>query len=404
MTRKAEHGHPSRKNNLHRGETLQIALGSCCHLGDRLITQNLFLQVDFRETHRKRPIVSPWRLPMKRIPLAVFALLLTPPLFADMGTHLIPAGSLVSCTTGDGRISSRTTAVGDPILCKVEHRRGDFMLPYGSYLGGEFAEFKDPGHFVGKGWMELSFDKLYVGDTVVPINAKVVDVPGYKIDSQGRILGKGHVARDITMWCIPVLWPVDLIMLPLRGPRPALKSETTMTLRVMDDIQVPAAPEPQRDPYGLYQRQPNAYSDQPPPPTQAPEAAPQESYAPPQAAPYDQPPPPPAYAYAPAPVVPYVAPVVPPIAVAPPIYAYGGFYVGPRPAAVPYYAPRAYPGGPGGPVRAYGYAPRAVAPGAGVRGYAYGYAGRAYAGGGYTSRGPAMAARGGMSYGGGRGR
>ena len=76
---------------------------------------------------------------MKRIPLALLTLLLTPPLFADMGTQLIPAGSLVSCTTGDGRISSKTTAIGDPILCKVEHRRGDFMLPYGSYLGGEFA-------------------------------------------------------------------------------------------------------------------------------------------------------------------------------------------------------------------------------------------------------------------------
>ena len=87
-----------------------------------------------------------------------------PPLFAEAGQRLIPAGSLVSCTTGDARISSKTTAVGDPVLCKVEHRRGDFMLPYGSYLGGEFAEYKDPGHFVGKGYMMLSFDRLYVGD------------------------------------------------------------------------------------------------------------------------------------------------------------------------------------------------------------------------------------------------
>ena len=119
------------------------------------------------------------------------SLLAAPQLFADAGQRLIPAGSLVSCTTGDARISSKTTAVGDPVLCKVEHRRGDFMLPYGSYLGGEFTEYKDPGHFVGKGYMLLSFDRLYVGDTVVPIDAKVVDVPGYKIDAQGRILGKG---------------------------------------------------------------------------------------------------------------------------------------------------------------------------------------------------------------------
>jgi hypothetical protein len=342
---------------------------------------------------------------MKRIPLALLTLLLTPPLFADMGSHLIPAGSLVTCTTGDGRISSKTTAVGDPVLCKVEHRRGDFMLPYGSYLGGEFAEYKDPGHFVGKGWMELSFDKLYVGDNVVPVNAKVVDVPGYKIDAQGRILGKGHAVRDTIEWMIPILWPLDLINLPRRGPRPTLKDETPLTLRIMEDIEVPSASEPQRDPYGLYQRGPQSSAPEPPPPTQAPDAGPQDSYAAPQPAPYDQPPPPPAMAYAP--VVPYAVPVPPPIAIAPPIYAYGGiyggFYAGPRPAAVPYYGARVYPGGPVRPY-GYGYAPRAVGPGVGMRGYAYGYPGRAYAGGGYTSRGPVMAARGGAGFGGGRAR
>jgi hypothetical protein len=332
---------------------------------------------------------------MKRIPLTLLTLLLAPPLFADMGTHIIPAGSLVSCTTGDGRISSKTTAIGDPILCKVEHRRGDFMLPYGSYLGGEFAEYKDPGHFVGKGWMELSFDKLYVGDEVVPLNAKVVDVPGYKIDAQGRILGKGHAVRDTVLWMIPVLWPIDLINLPRRGPRPTLKDETPLTLRVMEDIEVPSAPEPQRDPYGLYQRGPQSYAPEPSPPTQAPDAGPENSYAAPQPAPYDQPPP--AMVYAP--VVPYAAP---PIAIAPPIYAYGGVVVGPRPAVVPYYGARVYAGGP---VRGYGYgyAPRAVAPGAAVRGYAYGYAGRGPvgAGYGYASRGPMVASRGGMAFGGG---
>jgi hypothetical protein len=328
---------------------------------------------------------------MKRIPLIVFTLMLTPPLFADAGQRLIPAGSLVSCTTGDGRISSKTTAIGDPVLCKVEHRRGDFMLPYDSYLGGEFAEYKDPGHFVGKGWMQLEFDRLYVGDTVVPINAKVVDVPGYKIDAQGRILGKGHVARDITLWCIPVLWPVDLIMLPLRGPRPTLKAETALTLRMMEDIKVPDTSEPQRDPYGLYQRSPDAYAPEPPPPAQAPDAGPENSYAPPQPAPAYQPPPPPAMAYAP-----YAAPMpyAPPVVVAPPIYAYGGIVIGARPAVVPY--ARGYIGGPvvrgyGYAPRGYGYAPRAVAPAA--RAYGYGY-------GGYASRGPMMAARGGMAYGG----
>jgi hypothetical protein len=339
---------------------------------------------------------------MKRTSLVILSLLLAPPLFADAGGQLIPAGSLVSCSTGDGKISSQTTAIGDPVLCKVEHRRGDFMLPYGSYLGGEFSEFKDPGHFVGKGWMELDFDRLYVGDTVIPINAKVVDAPGYKIDAQGRILGKGHAVRDTVTWMIPVLWPLDLINLPRRGPRPTLKAETALTLRLMEDIRVPSAPEPQRDPYGLYQRGPNSYAPAPPPPGQDPNAGPENAYADQQAPPMDQAPPPPPMAYA-APV-PYPAPMpyyAPPIAVAPypGFYAYGGAVIGARPAVVAY--GRGYVGGP--VVRSYGYAPRPVAPAARANGYGYGGRVGVSVAGSYASRGPMMAARGGMSYGGGRG-
>jgi hypothetical protein len=339
---------------------------------------------------------------MKRTTLIVLSLLCVPPLFADAGQQLIPAGSLVSCSTGDGKISSRTTAVGDPVLCKVEHRRGDFMLPYGAYLGGEFAEYKDPGHFVGKGWMQLDFDRLYVGNTVLPIDAKVVDVPGYKIDSQGRILGKGHAVRDTVLWMIPVLWPIDLINLPRRGPRPTLKAETALTLRVMEDIQVPSVQGPQRDPYGLYQRSPDSYAPEPPPPTQAPDAGPENSYVPDQTpAPAYQPPPPPAMSYAPPVAYPAPVPYIPPVAVAPyvGVYAYGGVYAGARPAVVPYAYGRAYVGGPvvRGYGYGYGYAPRAVAPT--VRSYGYATAGRGYVGG-YASRGPMVAARGGMSYGG----
>ena len=347
---------------------------------------------------------------MKRISLIILTLLATPQLFADAGQRLIPAGALVSCTTGDGRISSKNTAVGDPVLCKVMHQRGDFLLPYGSYLGGEFAQYKDPGHFVGKGWMQLSFDRLYVGDTVVPIDAKVVDVPGYKIDAQGRILGKGHAVRDTVLWMIPVLWPIDLINLPRRGPRPTLKDETALTLRVMDDIQVPVVQEPQRDPYGLYQRGPQSYAPEPPAPTQEPDAAPENSYAAPEPpAPMEQPAPPPVMAYAPPVPAPVFVPYAPPVYVAPypSVYAYGGAVIGPRVGVA--YGARAYAGAPYARSYAPGaYAPRSYASGAyaprnyapAVRSYAYGYAGRGYVSGGYAARGPMMAMRGGGAVGG----
>jgi hypothetical protein len=132
--------------------------------------------------------------------------------------------------------------VGDPVLCTLGHSEafGRTSFPYGSYVMGHFAEYKDPGHFVGKGWMELDFDKLIVQpDTVVPINARVVATPKNPVDKDGRILGTGHATKDTVMWMIPILWPIDLINLPRRGPRPTLKAETKLTLRVMDDFGIP---------------------------------------------------------------------------------------------------------------------------------------------------------------------
>ena len=40
---------------------------------------------------------------------------------------------------------------------------------------------------------------------------------------------------------LPPLWPWKLIMLPARGPQPSLKSESTITMRLMDDVQIPGA-------------------------------------------------------------------------------------------------------------------------------------------------------------------
>ena len=164
---------------------------------------------------------------------ALVSLVFSTPVFASSGGHLIPAGSLISCTVAEPRISSKTTAVGDPVLCQVGHaeRYGRSVLPQNSYLVGRFEDFKDPGHFVGKGWMELKFDRMVIEpDTVIPVDARVVDVPGYRGDNQGLILGKGHATRDIVTWSIPILWPIDLLMLPMRGPRPTLKEETRLTL------------------------------------------------------------------------------------------------------------------------------------------------------------------------------
>lgn len=284
---------------------------------------------------------------MRSTSLVLLSLLLAPQLFADASEHIIPAGSLISCTTDEPKLSSRTTAVGDPVLCHLAHteRYGRSVLPYNSYLVGRFEDYKDPGHFVGKGWMELKFDHLVIEpDIEVPVDARVVDVPGYRVDNYGRILGKGHAVRDAVLWSIPVLWPVDLLMLPMRGPRPTLKQETRMTLKVMDDFSVPNYQQPYTDPYGLKHR---SYDEEPQAPAQQPQPAPQTSYAPQYSAPAPQYVPAPAYVYAqpvviaPPPLVMMPAPVyayAPAVFAPPPVYAAYGYGYGPP----VHWGPRAY--------------------------------------------------------------
>ncbi len=205
--------------------------------------------------------------------LSALMLLLAAPLASPLlaqggGEQLIPAGSVISCTVSEPKLSSKTADVGDPVLCRVSHVElyGRSTLPYGSYLVGRFEDYKDPGHLVGKGWMELKFDRMVVQpDTVIPVDAKVVYVKGYNVDKQGRILGKGHPVRDTLEWMVPVLWPIDLINLPRRGPRPVLKEETRLELKIMDDIGVPlpdrgyAYQQP-----GLARRAPTAYDQRVP--------------------------------------------------------------------------------------------------------------------------------------------
>jgi hypothetical protein len=217
---------------------------------------------------------------MKRL-FALLSLFLAVPFSYCRAERLVPAGSIILCTVNEPKLSSKTANVGDPVLCQVGYsgyggRLGPAALPYDSFLVGRFEDYKDPGHLVGKGWMELTFDRMVIEpNTVIPLSARVVGVSGYNVDRQGRILGKGHATRDTVEWMIPILWPIDVLNLPRRGPRPTLKAETRLTLKVMDDIGVPDFAEPQEETPGLLRRAPSAYrpplqNDAAPPPPPAP--------------------------------------------------------------------------------------------------------------------------------------
>jgi hypothetical protein len=171
--------------------------------------------------------------------LAVSLLALT--LSASARETVLPAGTLLKCTMNEPNFSSATVAVGDPVLCHLHSvtEFGQQTFPRGSYLVGHLESAKDPGHFWGKGEMKLVFDRIGLPNGDLPLDAKVVATRGYKVNKEGDIRGKGHPRRDVVEWLIPPLWPWKIIMLPARGPRPTLKGESMLTLRLMDDVQIP---------------------------------------------------------------------------------------------------------------------------------------------------------------------
>jgi hypothetical protein len=161
---------------------------------------------------------------------------------------VLPAGTLVQCTLDEPNFSSATASVGDPLLCHPHGLQvfGQTVFPRGTYLVGHLADDKDPGHFWGKGFLKIEFDRIGLPGADLPLSAKIIAVNGYKVDRDGKIVGKGHAKRDIVEWLFPPLWPWKIISLPMRGPRPALKGETRVTLRLMDDIIVPESAQWQR--------------------------------------------------------------------------------------------------------------------------------------------------------------
>src|SRR5258707_3251382 len=193
---------------------------------------------------------------------AVALLVLVPAIHSQ--DQLVPAGTLLQCTLEEPNFSSATAAVGDPVLCHLRTMQvfGRPLFPRGSMLGGHLEADKEPGHFFGKGYLKLTFDRVILPNGDLPVPAKVIQARGFKVDKQGDIQGKGHPKRDVVEWMIPPLWPWKVVSLPFRGPRPALNGEDPVELRLMDDIVIPRTgaqvSHPDRPPYAS-STQPSTY-------------------------------------------------------------------------------------------------------------------------------------------------
>ena len=154
----------------------------------------------------------------------------------------IPAGTLVGCILDEPNFSSQTARPGDPMLCKTTtsvEMFGRSLIPRGAYVSARLKNYSDPGHFVGKGWLQLEFTKLTLPGGTVPLDVKVISAARYRVDGDGKIRGRGHAKRDAVEWAIPILWPLKVLTLPARGPRPTLKAETRIELRLMEDLVIP---------------------------------------------------------------------------------------------------------------------------------------------------------------------
>ena len=179
---------------------------------------------------------------------------------------LVPAGTLLECTMNEPDFSSATATMGDPVLCHLRTLQefGRVVFPRGSMLGGHLEAGKEPGHFIGKGYLKITFDRVILPSGDLPVPAKVIQARGFKVDKQGDIDGKGHAKRDVAEWMFPLLWPWKIVSLPKRGPRPTLKGEESLELRLMDDISLSAtlaygSMKPDWPPYES-QAQPSSFS------------------------------------------------------------------------------------------------------------------------------------------------
>jgi hypothetical protein len=179
---------------------------------------------------------------------------------------LVPAGTLLRCTMSEPNFSSATAQVGDPVLCHLGAVQvfGHNVFPRGAYMGGHLEAEKEPGHFIGKGYLKIVFDRIALPNSELPLDTKIVAARGYHVDKEGDVKGNGHAKRDVVEWLFPPLWPWKVIMLPARGPRPTLKGEEILTLRLMEDVTVPKfsatySPRDDRPPYAQNHVQPSAY-------------------------------------------------------------------------------------------------------------------------------------------------
>jgi hypothetical protein len=71
------------------------------------------------------------------------------------------------------------------------------------------------------------------------VPAKVIQAKKGKVSKTGDINSEQDAKRH-SEWLMPPLWTWKLVSVPMRGPRPQVKGEEHLELRLIDDILIPA--------------------------------------------------------------------------------------------------------------------------------------------------------------------
>ena len=154
---------------------------------------------------------------------------------------VLPAGTLLQCTLNEPNFSSSTVDVGDPVLC---HLRG-------------VTEFGQQAFPRGSYWSDISIRpriRATSGARVISRSSSIASAcppaiclwkprsfppEATKSINRARSTARDTPSATSSNGCSRPLWPWKVIMLPARGPRPKLKGETVLSLRLMDDVQIP---------------------------------------------------------------------------------------------------------------------------------------------------------------------
>jgi hypothetical protein len=116
-------------------------------------------------------------------------------------TITVPSGTRVGVILENG-ISTASAKPSDSVYFRTSFPitiNNKVVVPVGSYLRGEVAEAKRPGHIKGRGELRIRLNTLVLPNGyTVDLNAAPhsSDADGTKTDSEGKITGPGGKGKD----------------------------------------------------------------------------------------------------------------------------------------------------------------------------------------------------------------